>query len=102
MRTYILVDKGIPANPHQVISIEFLNSCFESRRTRPVAKRRLEEWKKRPLAWIVKVMPGKDHVVRVADVCTKTGVSTCPVLKLTRMEEDSHVFQTDLYGGLSL
>ena len=46
-----------------------------------------------PLARILNVTPGKDGVVRVVDVRTKTGVYNRPVAKLIRLEEDSDVRQ---------
>ena len=35
-----------------------------------------------PLARIVKVHPGKDNLVRVATIKTKTGIYTRPIVKL--------------------
>ena len=40
-----------------------------------------------PLARITKVMPGKDHVVRVVEVRTKDGEYVRPVSKLYKLEE---------------
>ena len=40
------------------------------------------------LARIVKVLPGDDDVVRVAELQTKTGNCVRPVAKLARLEDD--------------
>ena len=44
--------------------------------------------RKWPLGRITRVMPGEDGVVRVAEVKTKDGVYTRPVVKLYRLEDD--------------
>ena len=44
--------------------------------------------KKWPLARVTKILPGKDDVVRVVEVKTKSGVYTRPVAKLFRLEHD--------------
>ena len=41
-----------------------------------------------PLGRITRVMPGDDGVVRVAEVKTKDGVYTRPVVKLYQLEDD--------------
>ena len=41
-----------------------------------------------PLARVTKILPGKDDVVRVVEVKTKSGVYTRPVAKLFRLEHD--------------
>ena len=51
-----------------------------------------------PLARVTKVMPGKDGVIRVAEVRTKTGVYTRPVTRLYRLE-DSDVRQGGEHVG---
>lgn len=43
-----------------------------------------------PLARVMQVAPGKDGVVRVAEVKTKTGLYTRPVAKLYMLEDSSH------------
>ena len=45
--------------------------------------------RKWPLGRITRVMPGEDGIVRVAEVKTKDGVYTRPVVKLYRLEDDS-------------
>ena len=40
-----------------------------------------------PLARIVKVMPGKDGVVRVAEIRMKNGTYTRPISKLYHLED---------------
>ena len=42
-----------------------------------------------PLARVINVQPGKDGVVRVAEVRTKDGTYTRPVVKLHRLEDDN-------------
>lgn len=46
-----------------------------------------------PLARITKVSPGADGIIRVADVRTKDGTYTRPIVKLLRLEDDSEVPQ---------
>ena len=46
-----------------------------------------------PIARILKVMPGNDGTVRVAEVRTKTGVYTRPATKIIRLEEDIDIRQ---------
>ena len=41
-----------------------------------------------PLARVTNVMPGKDNVVRVAEVKTRSGTYTRPTAKLIRLEDD--------------
>ena len=50
-----------------------------------------------PLARITKVMPGKDNVVRVAEIRTRDGTYTRPVVKLYRLEDNNEVPQGERY-----
>ena len=48
-----------------------------------------------PLARIIKIMPGDDGIVRVAQVRTKDGIYTQPVVKLHKLEDNIEVPQGD-------
>ena len=40
-----------------------------------------------PLARVIRVMPGRDGIVRVAEIKTRSGVYTRPISKLLRLED---------------
>ena len=52
-----------------------------------------------PLARITKIMPGEDGTVRVAEVKTKYGIYTRPVVKLYKLEDECEVPQGEGYVG---
>ena len=40
-----------------------------------------------PLARVIRVMPGRNGIVRVAEIKTRSGVYTRPISKLLRLED---------------
>ena len=80
------MEEAVPAYTYPATKMEQTDPEPPTWTVSPSRRRHTSE--KLPLARVIKVLPGKDGVVRVAEIRTKDGSYTRPVSRLLRLEDD--------------